>query len=125
MIFKYNLSDSNNNVFYGSGIYRNGSPDTNASKRLSYIRANSSFTEAVPVNSEYNISSGGYSANIGINQTSYIGGDGPDPEDNDPGYSSIAVSSASLSTTSYTLSNTSSLASTSSETLISKAFYYK
>jgi len=124
MIFKYDLSDSNNNVFYGSGIYRNGSLDTNASKRLSYIRANSNFTEAVPVNSDYNISSGGYSANIGIDQTSFSFSDDP-YYDGDAGYTSIAVSSASLSTTSYTLSSIMSLASTSSETFLSKVFYYK
>jgi len=124
MIFKYNLSDSNNNVFYGSSIYRNGSSDTNASKRLSYIKANSNFTETVPVNSDYNISSGGYSANIGINQTLNITNDDP-YIDGDPTYTSIAVSSASLSTTSYILSSITSLASTSSETFLSKVFYYK
>jgi hypothetical protein len=128
MIYKYSLNDISNNILYTSNtdyIYgngpigtSNGTIDLGSIKRISYIKVN---TLGANVNPDYTISSGGYSANIGIDQTgisseiaegSYVG-------------QSTVVSSASISTTSYTLANTSSLASTSSETLISKVFYYK
>ena len=121
MIYKYNLTDLNNNIYYSSGtdvIYNNGSPQSGATGRISYIKVN---TLNDNVNPDYTISTGGYSANIGINNTNQY------TEISEQTYvgQSTTVSSASISTTSYTLSTISSLASTSSETFISKVFYYK
>jgi hypothetical protein len=122
MMYKYDLNNIANNIFYSSGndlIYRNGAVDSGATKRLSYIKVN---TLGTSVNPDYNISTGGYSANIGIDQIGISGAEVAEPT-----YlgTEITVSSASISTTSYTLSTISSLASTSSETFLSKVFYYK
>ena len=123
MIYKYDLNDINiaKNILYSSGtdnIYSNGTIDTGATKRLSYIKVN---TLGTSVNPDYTISTSGYSANIGINQ---IGTYTETSEPTNLG-TEITVSSASISTTSYTLSTISSLASTSSETFLSRVFYYK
>ena len=124
-IYKYNLNDINNNILYSvpfggdANIYSNGAIDFGSRTRISYIKVSPSGAN---VNPDYTISAGGYSANIGITNI----GD-PQSEVAEGTYvgQSTVVSSASISTTSYTLSNTSSLASTSSETLISRVFYYK
>jgi hypothetical protein len=122
-IYKYNLNDINNNILYSSqpgyAIYSNGAIDLGSRQRISYIKVS---PLGANVNPDYTISAGGYSANIGITN---IGE--PIAEVSEGTYvgQSTVVSSASISTTSYTLSTISSLASTSSETLISKVFYYK
>lgn len=125
-IYKYNLNDINNNILYsisgGGGndyIYNNGNIQLRSLKRISYIKVSPSGDN---VNPDYTISAGGYSANIGITNI----GDPPSDvsEETYVGQSTV-VSSASISTTSYTLSTISSLASTSSETFLSRVFYYK
>lgn len=121
-IYKYNLNDINNNILYSSTndyIYSNGAIDLGSNKTISYIKVS---TLGANVNPEYTISAGGYSANIGI--TNIGEPQGEVAEGTYVGQSTV-VSSASISTTSYTLSTISSLASTSSETLISRVFYYK
>jgi hypothetical protein len=123
MIYKYDLNDINitKNILYSSGtdyIYSNGAINLGSTRRQSYIKVNTLGTN---VNPDYTISTGGYSANIGINQI------GTYTEVSEPTVlgEEITVSSASISTTSYTLSTISSLASTSSETFLSRVFYYK